>query len=129
MGDEVIEGFSHFEEQLKKLELSQQRELLVEAARAGAKIAQEALQSAAPRRTGQMATGLAVRASAKNTDANEATVDVKPSKKGWYWFFTNTGTKNLRGTNWADNAVTSNRERILKAIREKMLLSIQKAIQ
>jgi HK97 gp10 family phage protein len=126
---EIITGLSEFQSKLKELERSQQKATLAKAAKAGAKIAIDALQRFAPRDTGLMADGLTVRMSGKESDANEVTVDIKPGKKGWYWFFTNSGTIHLRATHWADRAIESVRDRITEAMKNTMTDEIKKVLK
>jgi HK97 gp10 family phage protein len=126
---EIVHGMNEFLANLRELELSQRQEVLTIAAKAGAKVATDALQRAAPVDTGRVRDGIVARVSGKDSDFNEVTVDVKPNKKAFYWFFTNTGTVHIRGTHWSDRAIESVRSRVQEAMTGIMLKAIEKVLR
>lgn len=124
---EVVLGLAELLEKLGKLERVAQRKVLIEAARAGAQIASDELSRAAPRDTGLLAASIKLRVKTGSSDANEGTVEVRPGK-AFYWFFTNTGTKFLAGTHWADRAIESASERITEAMKDVLISEVEKAV-
>ncbi len=89
---ETIVGLDALTAKLRALRLSQQRALLIEAAKAGAKVISEEAARRAPQTTGRLAGGMAVKVIGRESDLFEASVEVGPGKKQFYGFFVEFGT-------------------------------------
>lgn len=123
---EIIEGFAAFEQKLRELELSMQRKALIEVAKAGAQIVLDEAKRLAPRDTGALAEGMTMRVSGRESDINEGTVDVGPSKKTFYGSFQEFGTSHSRVQAFLGPALETSRERVTQVMQDEMLHIVDK---
>ena len=123
---EIIVGMQAFEEKLNALELSIRGKVLIEAAKAGAQIVVDAARANAPRDRGDMAEGMTMRVSNKESDNNEATVDVGPGKKQFYGHMVERGTSHSVAQPFLGPAIETNRERITAVMSKALLEAIEK---
>ncbi len=126
---ETIIGFKELEAKLRELELSMQRKVLVAAAKAGGKIVLDDARSRAPRLTGALAEGITMKVGGRETDSNEATVEIRPSRKTFWALFNEKGTRKMAAQPFMKPALENNRERIAAAVKEQLIKSINKAIR
>lgn len=126
---ELIIGMTAFQEQLKELELTSQKQVLTAAAKAGALIVRDQARRRAPRDTGDLAGGITMRVSAKQTDVHEATVDVGPDKKQFYGFFQEFGTAHNRKQPFLIPSLEDNRDQITQAMTDEMIQAIERAVR
>lgn len=124
--DEIVHGMDEFKGKLEQLELTVRRQLLIDAAKAGAKILLEEARRRAPTDTGALAAGMTLRVSGGESDIYEATVDVGPSKKTWYGFMQEFGTKHHAAQPFLGPALEASRDQIISAMKDKLLSAIQK---
>jgi HK97 gp10 family phage protein len=122
-------GFGELERKLKELEICMRREVLTEAAKTAGAIVLDEAKTRVPRDTGALADSMAVRVNAAQSDANEVTVTVGPSKRGFYGRFVEHGTKNMPAEPFLKPALDNNRDKITKAIKEVMWRAIEKVIR
>lgn len=123
---EVIEGFADFERKLKALDLTVQRKLLIEAAKAGAQIVVDDARRMAPRDSGAMADGIAMRVVGRESDIHEGVVEVSYNKKQFYGRFIEKGTRRLRAQPFLLPALEGNRDRIMSIMRDVLLRAIER---
>jgi HK97 gp10 family phage protein len=149
MAEISISGLAEFERKLKALGSCLQRDVLTAAAKAGAEIIRRDASARAPRRTGSLASNMSIRVKAGQNDANEATVEVGPSKDQFYGYFQEFGTGpnfNAAGARSIGRpgigsgrgftrarpfllpALEANRDRITQAIKDAMIQAIEKAV-
>lgn len=124
---EIIEGFAELERKLKELEFTVQRKLLIEAAKAGAKIVVDEAKKMAPRDTGALAEGIAMRVAGRESDIHEGVVEVSYNKRQFYGLFQEKGTRRLRAQPFLLPALEGNRDRIMSIMRDVLLRAIDKA--
>lgn len=123
---ELIQGMAAFEAKLKALELTLQRKVLIDAAKAGAAIVRDDAIQRAPRDTGALAEGIAIRVSGKDSDIHEATVDVGPSKDEFYSLFVEYGTAHMPAQPFLGPALEENKERVAEIMKTALLKAITK---
>lgn len=129
MADDFIQGFDEFEENLRKLELSVRRRVLLKAANAGADVLIPEASSRAPRgETGNLAAGITKRNAGRESDANEGSVDVGPSRKQYYGLFQEVGTVHNAAQPFLKNAMDANEAKISEAMRDVLWDEIQGAL-
>ena len=114
--DEVIEGFSEFKNNLRRLGEKMQGKVLMDAAKSGAEIVRDDAARRAPKRTGNLAENMTIVARRSLSDLNEATADVGPERKQFYGRFQETGTKTGPKQAFLLPALDQNRDRIRRAM-------------
>jgi HK97 gp10 family phage protein len=123
---EVIAGMSDLQKNLQELEYSMQRKALIEAAKAGAELLVDEAARTAPKRTGDLAAGITMRVSGRESDIYEATVDVGPDKSNFYGSFLQYGTKDIPASNWFGRAFETVKSLIVETIAEKLAAVIER---
>lgn len=125
---EIIDGFSEYERKLKQLDLTVQRKLLIEAAKAGAQIVVDDARRMAPRDKGDLADGIAMRVAGRESDIHEGVVEVSYNKKQFYGLFQEKGTRRMKAQPFLLPAFEGNRDRIMNIMRDVLLRAIDKAV-
>lgn len=123
---EIIEGFAEYERKLKQLDLTVQRKLLIEAAKAGAQLVVDDARKMAPRDTGALAEGIAMRVAGRESDIHEGVVEVSYNKKQFYGLFQEKGTRRHKAQPFLLPAFEGNRDRIMTIMREVLLRAIER---
>jgi HK97 gp10 family phage protein len=126
---ELIQGMASLQKKLRELELVAQKKVLADAAKAGGKIVLEDAKRRAPRRSGRLADGITMRVAGRESDVNEVTVVVRPSRKTFWAWFNEKGTKNMDAQPFMKPALEANRDRVRQAIKDKLVQAINKAIR
>ena len=129
MAEIVIKGMAAFQAKLREMSFSLQRDALIEVAKEGAQIVVDAAKAGAPRDTGALAEGIAMRVSNKQSDLFEATVNVTWSRKQFYGRFLEFGTKHITVRSFLGPAFESNRDRIADAMKSAMERIISRVTQ
>ena len=118
-----IRGLRELERKLKQLEASVRKAIISEALAGAAEIVREEASRRAPKRTGTLARSITV--GPVKVEKDGASVDVGPSKEGWYGRFVETGTIKMAAKPYLRPAADENRERV----QAEFVQAVRQAIQ
>lgn len=146
---EVIQGMDELQKQLRALEYSQQRKVLIDAAKAGGELIRKDAARRAPRETGALAAGIKLKVVGNESDIFEATVSVGSDDKQFYGYFQEFGTGSYFNASGAQSigmpglggkppskqaqpfllpAFEANQAQAAIVMREKMIEAVNKAV-
>lgn len=127
MANELIfEGLPELEEKFKQLEAVAQRQTLTRAAKAGAEPIRAAASSAAPRRSGTLASSIIISAPSGEQTTDESSVRIGPSKQAWYGRLVERGTQFAAPRPFLDPAFEANQDQAIDRAREVLEEEINK---
>src|SRR5689334_19816839 len=127
MAEVVIIGMADLQRKLKQLELAVQRQVLIEAAQAGAQIVLDDARSRVPVDSGNLRRNIRKRLAGRQSDIHEATVDVYIAKGGFYGRFLEFGTKFIKAIPFFVPAVKNNLERIKLTMNTTLKRAVERA--
>lgn len=116
-----VTGVDEFEAKLRQLSLALQAQILVDIATAGAEIVRAEAQRNAPiGETGLLAENMTLRVN-KESDINEASVDVGPDREQFYGYWVEMGSiHNAPAKPFLRNALEDKRSEVTDIIVQKM---------
>jgi len=127
--DQIIVGMDALQAKLRELDRTMQRDLLIEAAQAGAEIVRHAAAANAPRDTGELAENMTTRVSTSLSDSREGSVDVGPDRDEWYGFFVEFGTAFMMPRPFLRPALENNENQIIRVMQDVLLTAIEKVAE
>lgn len=120
-----LQGLPDLLAKLDRMDIAAQQAILLPAVEEGAEILRADAANRAPRDTGALAEGMTMTVVKK--EPHYVSVKVGPDRKQFYGRFIENGTAHIAPRPFLGPALTTNRERILTLIRERIANAIGKA--
>lgn len=125
---EIIEGMNELRRNFQKLGYAVRKQVLIEAAKAGAQIVLEAAKRMAPRLSGNLIENMRIGVIGRESDMFEGVVGVGPDRKQFYGGFQEFGTRHNRKHAFLEPALEQNRSTVDMAIKEVIEKSIEREV-
>lgn len=118
---EIVEGMAEFQKRLRELDNSMRRQSLIRACRAGGEILRERMKELAPRgASGRLSEEMTMKVSGRESDIYAATVNVGPSRRGFYGRFQEKGTQFHPPQPFMDPALLQTHQQIVREMKQEL---------
>lgn len=123
-----VYGFPQMAEDLKKLDYSRQKVVLMRAVRAGGAVIRDRMAQLAPRDTNRLSENIVMTAAGTRSDIGSVALDIGPSMTAFYGGFQELGTAHHPAQEFIDPAFDQMEQQALSAIAQTLDENIQEEL-